>query len=128
MEQSAAQRHWNCTAGDTFGGKIDPKVIRGAHVWGCPTYVLDPKIQDGKKLPRWQPKSRRTQFLGWFSKRHASTIGGLVRNLKTGAISPQFHVWSMMMRLPLCHHGLRMKMLILRELVGAFNFFESELT
>jgi hypothetical protein len=49
------------------GGKIDPKVIRGAHIWGCPTYVLDPKIQDGKKLPRWQPKSRRAQFLG-FSK------------------------------------------------------------
>jgi hypothetical protein len=72
------------------GGKIHPKVIRGAHVWGCPTYVLDPMIQDGKKLPRWQPKSRRAQFLG-FSKRHASTIG-LVRNLKTGAISPQFHV------------------------------------
>ena len=53
-------------------------------------YVLDPKIQDGKKLPRWEPKSRRGQFLG-MSRRHASTIG-LVRNLRTGSISPQFHV------------------------------------
>jgi hypothetical protein len=57
---------------------------------GCPAYVLDLKIQDGKKIPKWQPKSRRGQFLG-FSKQHASTIG-LVRNIKTGSISPQFHV------------------------------------
>ena len=35
--------------------KIDNNVLRNAHVWGCPTYVLDPKIQDGKKLPHWQP-------------------------------------------------------------------------
>jgi hypothetical protein len=70
--------------------KIENEVLRNAHVWGCPTYVLDPKIQDGKKLPRWQPKSRRGQFLG-FSAKHASTIG-LIRNVKTGSISPQFHV------------------------------------
>lgn len=70
------------------GCKLDKTVLRNAHVWGCPAYVLDPKIQDGKKLPRWEPKSRRGQFLG-FSKRHASTIG-LIRNPKTGSISPQF--------------------------------------
>ena len=23
------------------------------HVFGCPVYVLDPKLQDGKKLPKW---------------------------------------------------------------------------
>lgn len=27
--------------------------LRSAKVWGCPTYVLDPQLQDGKKLPRW---------------------------------------------------------------------------
>ena len=72
------------------GCKLDKQILRNCHVWGCPTYVLDPRIQDGKKLPRWQPKSRRGQFLG-FSKRHASTVG-LIRNIKTGSISPQFHV------------------------------------
>jgi hypothetical protein len=72
------------------GSKIDRSVLRNAHVWGCPSYVLDPAIQDGRKLPRWQPKSRRGQFLG-FSKRHSSTIG-LIRNVRTNAISPQFHV------------------------------------
>jgi len=72
------------------GCKTDYNVLRSARVWGCPAYVLDPKIQDGKKLPRWQPKSRRGQFLGR-SKRHASTIG-LIRNLDSGSISTQFHV------------------------------------
>ena len=65
-------------------------ILRNAHVWGCPVHVLDPKIQDGKKLPRWQPKSRRGQFLG-FSKSHASTIA-LIRNCRTGSVTPQFHV------------------------------------
>ena len=25
--------------------------LQRQHVWGCPTYVLDQKLQDGKKLP-----------------------------------------------------------------------------
>jgi hypothetical protein len=71
------------------GATVDKTILRNTHVFGCPAYVLDPKIQDGKKLPRWQPKSCRGQFLG-FSKRHACTIG-LIWSLKTGSISPQFH-------------------------------------
>jgi hypothetical protein len=72
------------------GAKLDLSVLRSMKVWGCPVYVLDPTVQDGKKLPRWKPKSRRGQFLG-FSKRHANTVG-LIRNLTTGSISTQFHV------------------------------------
>jgi Reverse transcriptase (RNA-dependent DNA polymerase) len=64
--------------------------LRNAHPWGCPVYVLDPTLQDGKKIPKWQPRSRRGQYLG-ASPLHASSVG-LVRNLKTGNISPQFHV------------------------------------
>ena len=26
------------------------------HVWGCPLYVLDKTISDGKKLPGWKPR------------------------------------------------------------------------
>jgi hypothetical protein len=59
------------------------------HVWGCPAYVLEPKLQDGKKIPKWDPRVRRGQFLG-FSKQHSSTVG-LILNSRTGAISPQFH-------------------------------------
>jgi hypothetical protein len=29
--------------------------LRRLHVWGCPVYVLDPKLQDGHKIPKWQP-------------------------------------------------------------------------
>ena len=72
------------------GTRLDPTVIRTSHVWGCPCYVLDPTVQDGNKLPRWVPKARRGQFLGR-SKTHASSIG-LIRNLKTGKVSSQFHV------------------------------------
>jgi hypothetical protein len=59
------------------------------HVWGAPTFVLDPTLQDGKKLPQWKPRSRRAVFVG-FSPKHATTIP-LVVNLATGTISPQFH-------------------------------------
>ena len=58
--------------------------------WGCPAYVLMPTLQDGKKIPKWQPRSRRGQFVGW-SPMHASSVG-LIRNLMTGRLSPQFHV------------------------------------
>eukprot|EP00977_Amphora_coffeiformis_P012588 scaffold3140_cov87-Amphora_coffeaeformis.AAC.1 len=54
------------------------------------SYVLDPRLQDGKKIPKWEPCSQQGQFLG-FSKEHATTIG-LIRNTRTGYISPQFHV------------------------------------
>ena len=61
-----------------------------AHPWGCPVYVLDPRLQDGHKLPKWEPQSRQGMYVG-FSPIHASTVG-LVQNLRTGNISPQFHL------------------------------------
>jgi hypothetical protein len=64
--------------------------LQRAHVWGCPVYVLDPQLQDGKKLPKWTPRSRRGQFLG-VSPDHSTTIGRIL-NLRTGHVSPQFHV------------------------------------
>ena len=64
--------------------------LRWAHVWGCPTYVLDPKLQDGKKLPKWQPRSWWGQFMG-VSTSHASTIG-LILNTRTGSVTPQYHI------------------------------------
>ena len=70
--------------------KSDYSHIKEARTWGCPAYVLDPKLQDGKKLPRWKPRSRLGQFMGR-SREHASNVG-LIRNLRTGAVSPQFNV------------------------------------
>jgi hypothetical protein len=60
------------------------------HVFGCPVYVLDKRIQDGKSIPRWQSRSKRGVYVG-SSPKHASTVP-LVLNLETGHISPQFHV------------------------------------
>jgi hypothetical protein len=60
------------------------------HVWGCPVYVLDKKISDGQKLPRWKPRSRRCMYMG-VSPTHASCVP-LVLNLDTGAITAQYHV------------------------------------
>jgi hypothetical protein len=60
-----------------------------AHVFGCPVYVLDPRLQDSKKIPKWSMRSRRGIYLG-VSKQHSSTVH-LVLNPETGAISPQYH-------------------------------------
>lgn len=65
-------------------------VLSNAKCWGCPAYVLEPTLQDGRKLPRWSPKSKLGQFLGR-SREHADAVGR-IRNRKTGAISAQFHV------------------------------------
>ena len=64
--------------------------LRRSHVWGAPMYVLDPKLQDGHKLPKFNPRSRQGKFLG-FSSAHSSNVA-LVLNRRTGAISPQYHV------------------------------------
>ena len=72
------------------GTQVACKHLQRVRVWGRPGNVLNPTLQDGKKIPKWAPKARRGQFLG-FSWNHSSTIG-LLRNLQTGSINPQFHV------------------------------------
>eukprot|EP00804_Cyclotella_cryptica_P031100 CCRYP_011717-RC/>CCRYP_011717-RC protein AED:0.72 eAED:0.31 QI:0/-1/0/1/-1/0/1/0/345 len=70
--------------------QADHRDLLWSHVWGCPVFVLDPKLQDGKKIPKWNRRSRLGQFLG-FSDEHSSLVAN-VRNLSTGFVSPQFHV------------------------------------
>lgn len=70
--------------------KSDHRDLMRSHVWGCPVYVLDPTLQNGKKLPKWNRRARMGQFLG-YSRQHSSTVA-LVRNLHTGYVSPQYHV------------------------------------
>ena len=64
--------------------------LKHIHVFGCPVYILDPVLQAGKKLPRWQPRSHRGVFTG-LSPRHSSDMP-LIINLQTGSIFPQYHV------------------------------------
>ena len=66
--------------------KSSNSAITNLHTWGCPAYVLNPRLQDGQKIPKWSPRSRRAQYLG-SPPLHASTVS-LIRNLSTGFISP----------------------------------------
>jgi hypothetical protein len=72
------------------GSKSDHSYLLNAHPWGCPVYVLEPKLRDGHKLPKWEPRSKRGQYMG-ISPSHASSVH-LVRNLQTGSITPQYHL------------------------------------
>jgi hypothetical protein len=47
-------------------------------------------MQSGKKLPKWEVRSRMGIYLG-MSMQHARSVA-LVLQLKTGHVSPQFHV------------------------------------
>lgn len=69
--------------------KSDHRDLLRSHVWGCPTYVLDAALQDGKKIPKFNRRARIAQFVG-FSSQHSSLVGQ-VRNLSTGGISNQYH-------------------------------------
>ena len=42
---------------EVFSGTTsDHKALRLAHTWGCPVYVLEPKLTAaGGKIPKWQP-------------------------------------------------------------------------
>lgn len=64
--------------------------LRRAHVFGCPVYVLDPRLQNGDQIPRWDSRARVGMFVG-FSTDHSSLVP-LVLNTRTGNISPQYHV------------------------------------
>ena len=69
----------------------DHKALRNTHTWGSPVYILEPRLTSASgKIPKWQPRSRRGQYVG-ASPQHAENIA-LVRYLKTGYLSPQFHV------------------------------------
>eukprot|EP00804_Cyclotella_cryptica_P008162 CCRYP_004639-RA/>CCRYP_004639-RA protein AED:0.41 eAED:0.32 QI:0/0/0/0.66/1/1/3/0/424 len=61
-----------------------------AHVFDCPVYVLDPCLQDGKKIPKWESRARQGIFVG-FSLHHSTSVA-LILNPRTQHISPQFHV------------------------------------
>ena len=70
--------------------KADHLDLLRSHVWGCPAYVLEPKLQNGQKLPKWNRRSRLGQFLG-YSDSHSSLVAN-IRHLTTGYVSPQYHV------------------------------------
>ena len=77
---------------ELFAQQLFPSLdhLMRLHVFGCPVYVLDPKLQDGKKLPKWDPRVRRGMYLGPSSSH--STLVSRVLNLHTGKVTPQYHI------------------------------------
>jgi hypothetical protein len=76
---------------DIFTGSTIPRHrLMDAHVWGCSVYILDPKVQQGQKLPGWQPRSRQRIFIG-LSQQHTSEVPQVL-NIAKGSITTQFHV------------------------------------
>ena len=53
-------------------------------------FILYPKICQNKSIPKWTPWSRQAVYLGILTH-HAGSVA-LVLNIKTGYISPQFHI------------------------------------
>jgi hypothetical protein len=74
---------WSCTRFLTNG-------LNRAYVFGCPIYILDPQLQNGHKIPKWEPRACLGLLVG-FSPLHLSLVP-LVLNIQTGKISPQYHV------------------------------------
>ena len=57
---------------------------------GCPAYVLDSNLQLGKPFHKWQERSTPKIYLGR-SPYHSKNVA-LVLDLRTGLVSPQFHI------------------------------------
>ena len=61
-----------------------------AHVFGCPVFVLEPKLQDGTKIPNFPSGAQLRMFLG-FSSLHSSLVT-MILNVRTSKISPEYHM------------------------------------
>jgi hypothetical protein len=77
------------TNGALLPHQIHSNYLQRVKVWGCLTYILNPKVQDRKKIPKWE--SRAHLGILRFSDNHSSLVG-LVRSVRTEYVSPQFHV------------------------------------
>ena len=56
------------------------ETLINCHIWGCPTYFLEPKLQKlGVNITKWYPMSRRGVNMG-FSNTHSTQVG-LVLNI-----------------------------------------------
>ena len=78
------------TPHELFTGMKISAEIRHHHTFGCPVYVLATPLQQGQSLAAWMARARVGVNLG-VSPTHARSVS-LVLSLKTGLVSPQFHV------------------------------------
>ena len=69
--------------------EITPK-LKHFHTFGCPTYILDNKLQGNQAIQKWQARSRLGIYLGP-SPKHSRSIS-LILNPRIVHTSPQYHV------------------------------------
>ena len=70
--------------------KSDHSDLLWAHVWSIPAFVLNLRFQDGKKIPKWDRRSRQAQFVGYLSEN--SLLVAKVRHLQKNHVSSQYHL------------------------------------
>jgi hypothetical protein len=75
---------------EIFTGVKDRSCLKDFHTFGCPVFILEPHLQAGHKIPKWEPRSHMAIYLG-HSPHHATNFP-LVMNIATSLVSPQFHV------------------------------------
>ena len=81
----------NTPSSNFFGTSSKSINVDDYHVFGCPVYVLDSRLQSGAiGPPKCEPCLRIGVYLG-HSPIHAGSVA-LVLNPKTGHVSPQFHI------------------------------------
>ena len=71
------------------GSQVKPS-MKSFHTLFCPVYTLDSDLASNKGINKWADRSRVGIYLGQ-SPQHARSVG-LVLNLETGLVSPQFHI------------------------------------
>ena len=54
-------------------------------------FVLEEKLKNDQKLPKWNCPSRKGQFIGFSDEQ--STLVVTVQNIKKGYIYPQYHIF-----------------------------------
>ena len=87
---STPTKHSDKSPQELFSGvNVLPK-IKHFHTFACPTYVLDNALHGQHYLPKWQECARLGVYLGP-SPNHSRTVH-LILNLRTGHVSPQYHV------------------------------------
>jgi hypothetical protein len=89
FNHSPMKKHQGQSPIERFSSSLVSFNIRNAHTFGCPTYVLDNKLQQEKSVPKWSERARVGIFLG-YSPQHARTVT-LILSLSSGLTSPQFH-------------------------------------
>jgi hypothetical protein len=80
-------RLWRLLLGPVFSNY---EHLKRLYVWGSPCYVLDPRLQYDKKIPKWEPRCSPGQYLG-VSLEHSITVERIL-NTHTGYVSLQYHV------------------------------------